>query len=158
VDEKEQWDCESILSTYSNIYNHPKLINDNRQGVRIKLHPRTGVPMAATLPTKADLLAAHVRREKAGEAQIDEEDSEEDVDYKSEIQSVVSCITDMGARQRGETPEIRKERKELAKQQKALQRDKKKDKKAGDMVGAALKHVPSAADPRARAGISLVRY
>lgn len=32
------------------------------------------------------------------------------------------------------------------------------DKKAGDMVGAALKHVPSAADPRARAGISLVRY
>lgn len=24
--EKEKWDCESILSTYSNIYNHPKLI------------------------------------------------------------------------------------------------------------------------------------
>lgn len=26
VKEKEKWDCESILSTYSNIYNHPKLI------------------------------------------------------------------------------------------------------------------------------------
>lgn len=24
--EKDKWDCESILSTYSNIYNHPKLI------------------------------------------------------------------------------------------------------------------------------------
>jgi len=23
---KSTWDCESILSTYSNIYNHPKLI------------------------------------------------------------------------------------------------------------------------------------
>lgn len=23
---KDKWDCESILSTYSNIYNHPKLI------------------------------------------------------------------------------------------------------------------------------------
>lgn len=25
---KDKWDCESILSTYSNIYNHPKLISD----------------------------------------------------------------------------------------------------------------------------------
>lgn len=24
--EKNKWDCESILSTYSNLYNHPKLI------------------------------------------------------------------------------------------------------------------------------------
>lgn len=23
---KDKWDCESIISTYSNIYNHPKLI------------------------------------------------------------------------------------------------------------------------------------
>lgn len=23
-----KWDCESILSTYSNIYNHPKLIEE----------------------------------------------------------------------------------------------------------------------------------
>lgn len=28
VPEKEKWDCESILSTYSNIYNHPKLIKE----------------------------------------------------------------------------------------------------------------------------------
>lgn len=28
VPEKEKWDCESILSTYSNIYNHPKLISE----------------------------------------------------------------------------------------------------------------------------------
>lgn len=26
--EKDKWDCESILSTYSNIYNHPKLIKE----------------------------------------------------------------------------------------------------------------------------------
>ena len=25
-DPEAKWDCESILSTYSNIYNHPKLI------------------------------------------------------------------------------------------------------------------------------------
>ncbi|RZC36037.1 LTV1 -like, partial [Asbolus verrucosus] len=28
IPEKEKWDCESILSTYSNIYNHPKLIKE----------------------------------------------------------------------------------------------------------------------------------
>lgn len=28
MSEKEKWDCQSILSTYSNIYNHPKLIEE----------------------------------------------------------------------------------------------------------------------------------
>lgn len=28
--EKDKWDCESILSTYSNIYNHPKLIVEQK--------------------------------------------------------------------------------------------------------------------------------
>ena len=27
-DKKEKWDCESIISTYSNIYNHPKKITE----------------------------------------------------------------------------------------------------------------------------------
>lgn len=27
VDRKRKWDCESIISTYSNIHNHPKVIN-----------------------------------------------------------------------------------------------------------------------------------
>lgn len=26
--QKDTWDCESILSTYSNLYNHPKIIED----------------------------------------------------------------------------------------------------------------------------------
>lgn len=26
--EREKWDCESVLSTYSNTYNHPKLISE----------------------------------------------------------------------------------------------------------------------------------
>ena len=29
---KNQWDCESILSTYSNIYNHPVTITDPVRG------------------------------------------------------------------------------------------------------------------------------
>lgn len=34
VEDKEHWDCESILSTYSNLYNHPKLISEPK--VRVK--------------------------------------------------------------------------------------------------------------------------
>lgn len=32
---EDKWDCESILSTYSNIYNHPKLISENLVSVFI---------------------------------------------------------------------------------------------------------------------------
>lgn len=28
VEPKEKWDCETILSTYSNLYNHPKVIEE----------------------------------------------------------------------------------------------------------------------------------
>lgn len=37
VPEKEKWDCQSILSTYSDIYNHPKLITEPKVSVIISL-------------------------------------------------------------------------------------------------------------------------
>lgn len=40
---EKRWDCESILSTYSNIYNHPKLIEEPRRQ-RIRINAKTGVP------------------------------------------------------------------------------------------------------------------
>ena len=39
--EKEKWDCESIISTYSNLYNHPKLITEPKP---IKLTKRLAIP------------------------------------------------------------------------------------------------------------------
>jgi hypothetical protein len=32
---KQKWDCESILSTYSNLYNHPKLIAEPPKPAKI---------------------------------------------------------------------------------------------------------------------------
>lgn len=29
--EKDKWDCESILSTYSNVFNYPKLIREPKK-------------------------------------------------------------------------------------------------------------------------------
>lgn len=42
---KEKWDCESILSTYSNLYNHPKLIEEPAKSKPIKISHKTGIPL-----------------------------------------------------------------------------------------------------------------
>lgn len=42
--EQKKWDCESILSTYSNIYNHPKLIQEPKKARKILINPKTGLP------------------------------------------------------------------------------------------------------------------
>ncbi|KAL5535729.1 LTV1 [Sanghuangporus sanghuang] len=48
-EKKEQWDCETILSTYSNLENHPKLIRarDTTKVPKIQLNPRTGIPKSS---------------------------------------------------------------------------------------------------------------
>ncbi|KAJ8264594.1 hypothetical protein GJAV_G00151090 [Gymnothorax javanicus] len=40
----EKWDCETIISTYSNLYNHPKLIKDPPKPKPIKVSSKTGIP------------------------------------------------------------------------------------------------------------------
>ncbi|XP_028653136.1 protein LTV1 homolog [Erpetoichthys calabaricus] len=57
---KEKWDCESILSTYSNLYNHPKLITDPPKVKPIKVSNKTGIPLDV-LPKK-NLTAKQVER------------------------------------------------------------------------------------------------
>lgn len=45
-DPQKKWDCESVLSTYSSAYNHPKLISEpRRRRSKIVINPKTGVPM-----------------------------------------------------------------------------------------------------------------
>lgn len=41
---KEKWDCESILSTYSNLYNHPKLIQEPTNKKKIELTSKLKIP------------------------------------------------------------------------------------------------------------------
>ncbi|KAG9016690.1 hypothetical protein FRB90_002482 [Tulasnella sp. 427] len=46
-DEKDRWDCETILSTYSNLENHPRIIRagDTRKVKKIRLDSKTGLPV-----------------------------------------------------------------------------------------------------------------
>uniref|UniRef100_A0A8D0EDK9 Protein LTV1 homolog n=1 Tax=Salvator merianae TaxID=96440 RepID=A0A8D0EDK9_SALMN len=48
---QEKWDCESILSTYSNLYNHPKLIEIPQKPKPIVVSNKTGIPLD-TLPQR----------------------------------------------------------------------------------------------------------
>ncbi|KAM4040960.1 protein LTV1 homolog [Anomaloglossus baeobatrachus] len=57
---REKWDCESILSTYSNLYNHPQMIKDPPKAKPIKVSTKTGIPLGV-LPEKG-LTAKQVER------------------------------------------------------------------------------------------------
>ncbi|NXU48782.1 LTV1 protein, partial [Turnix velox] len=57
---KEKWDCESILSTYSNLYNHPSLIKEPPKPKPIKISQKTGIPLHI-LPQKG-LTAKQIER------------------------------------------------------------------------------------------------
>ncbi|XP_017576158.1 protein LTV1 homolog [Pygocentrus nattereri] len=56
----DKWDCETIISTYSNIYNHPKLIEDPPKLKQIRVSNKTGIPLDV-LPKKG-LTARQVER------------------------------------------------------------------------------------------------
>uniref|UniRef100_A0A224Z5W7 Protein LTV1 homolog n=1 Tax=Rhipicephalus zambeziensis TaxID=60191 RepID=A0A224Z5W7_9ACAR len=107
---KERWDCESIISTYSNLYNHPKLITEPKKE-KVKVSARTGIPIIE----KGGL-------SRQGLRQLDREfEGNSDEETRSRT-SVASSI-----RPKDETPEQRKERKAAVR---ALRRERRAEKKA----------------------------
>jgi len=105
-EEIEQWDCETILTTYSNLENHPKLVGPVQ---RIRLDPKTGMPLGTVLPF-------------AKEAAIPEETD----DYDSDQASV-----NLGAkRDKKESAAEKKARKDAVKADKAAARQRKKESTA----------------------------
>lgn len=92
-DEKndEKWDCETVLTTYSNIYNHPKLITQIPTN-KIRLSKKTGLPLA----------------DKTKQTSIEEQDDDDDDDHNQ--QSITF------ERKKGETSEERRARKHAIKE------------------------------------------
>ena len=78
---ENQWDCESVVSTYSNLDNHPRLLGQTRRDGRlskplIKLSKKTGMPIGAL--DRYDIDSSD-DEEEDDEAGAEEEDAEEDV-------------------------------------------------------------------------------
>lgn len=76
---RETWDVQSVISTYSNLENHPSLINDKGPQKRIRIDPKTGMPvlMEVERKQKPPRKNRHVEEEEEEEEEEDEEEEEE---------------------------------------------------------------------------------
>lgn len=125
IDVKEdKWDCESILSTYSNIENHPRMLKirgalnaksgkstKQAQQPKITIDPKTGFPVVLG-PDDAAIPEAE------SDAESDSTMDAEDLNNGTKRHTI--------ARPKGETPEQKKARKEQAKVEKQSRRQEKK--------------------------------
>uniref|UniRef100_X1ZD67 Protein LTV1 homolog n=1 Tax=Capitella teleta TaxID=283909 RepID=X1ZD67_CAPTE len=106
ADPKEKWDCESIISTYSNIYNHPKTISEpsKRKPRPINVNNKYDMPVEG-LPERGLTL--------------------------KEIQQGTKPIREMTCvyRPKGEDTEERKARKAAVKAERKARREEKKANK-----------------------------
>lgn len=114
---EDRFDCETILSTYSNLYNHPKLIPIERQR-KLKINPITGIVSNDSLGlTKKNLRL------------LNSLNNETVADDKRSIKSRASQISVLSERPKDESPEERKQRKAAFKQYKQERRSEKKANK-----------------------------
>merc|ERR1712110_113719 len=110
----EQFDCQSILSTYSNLYNHPTVIGDTPKA-QITLSKRTGLPVG---------FVGHNKSKEGNKSFVLPEDEESD-EGSPDAQSTVS--TNLGERRpKKETAEEKAERKRLVKEMRKSRREQKK--------------------------------
>ncbi|KAF8640432.1 hypothetical protein AX17_000097 [Amanita inopinata Kibby_2008] len=110
---RDRWDCETILSTFSNLENHPRLIRarNDKTTPKVYLDPKTGFPALAKPDTRIARVRNHV-------AMNDISGSDDD----SDIRKVQHTIT----RPRNESREDKKSRKTAAKVEKQIRRAEKK--------------------------------
>ena len=101
---KEQWDCESILSTYSNLYNHPKLIREPVKPKQIKLTKTLGIPEGVLQQTQ---------------------------NSKSPDKNLKACREAVSTRPKKETSEEKKQRKKAVK---GVRRERREEKKANKIA------------------------
>ncbi|KAJ8901988.1 hypothetical protein NDN08_004189 [Rhodosorus marinus] len=103
VKERDEWDCETVLSTYSNLDNHPKLI-------AMPAARRKPIVLDQKLKAPAEFIPVR------GAAR-------QEPDGSTQVQTVPTIVQ---KREKGETPEQRRERKEGVK---AAKRDRRNTKK-----------------------------
>ncbi|XP_026333740.1 protein LTV1 homolog [Hyposmocoma kahamanoa] len=121
VEPKEKWDCETILSTYSNLYNHPKVIEEPKRSKRIQLNAQ-GIPKDI-LGRDNKLTVKSLAKFNAQNESLDDSDDE----AKTHAESILSSLSVLSIRPKDETPEEKKERKRLLRE---YRRERRLEKKA----------------------------
>lgn len=113
VSTKIKWDCKSILSTHSNIFNHPKLIREPNIN-KIQIDPRTGIPKSVLGANK--LTANALLRLNA--------ENEDNVSIGTK--TITSHVSELSIRPKDESPPERRIRKTLLKSYRKERRIEKK--------------------------------
>lgn len=136
---EKKWDCESIISTYSNIYNHPKLIDEPKRrsrntscsssagaaaaaassGQKIEIDPKTGLPMHVLRGDGNQLTAKAL-------AKLDTDGYQPGGPKSLCAKSVMSTLSVLSIRPKDETAEEKKERKRLLKEYRQERRIERK--------------------------------
>lgn len=118
--EKDKWDCESIISTYSNIYNHPKLISEPKHLQKIKINPRTGIPKNVLNGCSRKLTINAL-------TQFEEQNTNCKPEYSQSIaETMKSTLSTLSIRPKNETSEERKQRKKALKEYRKERRIERK--------------------------------
>lgn len=112
----ERWDCETVISTYSNLDNHPRVIGLPPLRRRpIRLDPKLQAP--------ADYLPPHIPKTRVGNDRAEDEDQD---DEAKSVATTTTPVVGTVVRPRGESAEERRIRKEAAR---ALKRERRVEKK-----------------------------
>ena len=122
VSRKPQFDCESILSTYTNTEHHPQMIAQPREIIQVKLSHKTGIPVG--------IMKKHRAEQKRGHASAAQQDSQSGSGPEGGADSDDQDAVNSGAkRPDAETAESKRERKKQVKEEKRLRRQEKKTAK-----------------------------
>jgi protein LTV1 len=119
VKQRAAWDVQSVLSTYSNLENHPRLIKETGAKKRIQIDPKTGMPV---------LVEMGKPQKRAGRSRLAEQvqDDEDGSDEESEEEDGPEAVNLGVARSKSESKEEKKARKAALKEQKRSRRTEKK--------------------------------
>ncbi|XP_063237824.1 protein LTV1 homolog [Bacillus rossius redtenbacheri] len=127
VRDRDRLDCESVLSTYSNLYNHPTLIAEPAVSRRIRVSARTGMPAGVLDPAPAGRLTARaLARHDATAAGPRRAAPDGDG-----TETVLSSLSVLSLRPRGERAEGRRERKKSLKE---YRKERRLEKKANTLA------------------------
>ena len=121
---KSREDCETILTTYSNLYNHPNVITSKarQEKANLKKNLERSATCQVDAGRKSQVLTAEALKELGGKE--DDDDHEEFEEEEEEV--VVLQPSDLSHRPKDEDREEKKLRRQLVKQH---QRERRADKK-----------------------------
>ena len=112
-----RWDCQSVLSNYSNIYNRPKLIlEQQRSSNKININKHTGMPEESN---------------KLTEKVLKQFNRQKDDDDKQTIRTTTSLISQLSIRNKDES---KKEKQLRKKNLKEYRKDRRLEKKANKLA------------------------